>query len=416
MTFRIVRYLPLSLTPLFLFHTSSSGTIFGRYSGFYILFLLSWISFSFLFARIMTKLAQRPLSLSGFFKSSFQITIILLITAVLAEGLLRLLLFAKWVPSTSLRRPELYAGYSSDDDYWRLQYQFDRRGYLTSRDAVHPLLGWSQDRVTKDNRLGLMNEILTAMVSPGRKIPIYGDSFVRGSSEPGFHIPRYTTRGFYDTTLIDFSVGGYGFDQIYLMFEQTKDLLQVSDVIVGVLTEDLDRTVLSFRTYQKPYFEVESENLILRGVPIDPDPEHYWRSNPPGIHSYLLALLVRKLAAYVPELAARSRKLPQKKGVSVKIIEQFEKQAKARNVRLLFLLFYREGDLRMTTWQEALLKEELGRRGIPFLDTKPLLLAYADKQNLPLSDFYVPDGHHNNLGNQRISESLHAALSARGYR
>src|SRR5688572_32632032 len=118
MIFRIVRYLPLSLTPLFLLHKSSSPTIVGRYSAFYILFLLSWISFSFLFARIMAKLAQRPLSLSRFFKSSFQITIILLITAVLGEGLLRLLLFAKWVPSTSLRRPDLYAGYSSDDDFW----------------------------------------------------------------------------------------------------------------------------------------------------------------------------------------------------------------------------------------------------------------------------------------------------------
>jgi hypothetical protein len=364
----------------------------------------------------MPKLAQRRFSLSGFFKSSFQIAIILLITGVLAEGLLRLLLFAAWAPSTPLRRPELYAGYSSDDDYWRLHYQFDRSGYPTRRDVVHPLLGWSQDRITEDNRLGLMNETLTAISSPGRKIAIYGDSFVRGASEPRFHIPRYTTRGFNDTTLIDFSVGGYGFDQIYLMFEQTKDLLQVSDVVVGVLTEDLDRAVLSFRTYQKPYFEVESESLILRGVPIDPDPEHYWRSNAPGIRSYLLAFLVRKFAPYDPELAARLRKLPQKKAVSVKIIEQFEKQAKARNVRLLFLLFYAEGDLRMTTWQEALLKQELGHRRIPFLDTKPLLLAYADKENLPLSDFYVPNGHHNNLGNQRISESLHAALSARGYR
>jgi len=342
--------------------------------------------------------------------------IILLITVVLAEGLLRLVLFARWVPATSLRRPELYAGYSNDDDYWRLYYRFDRRGYPTRRDVVHPLLGWSQDRVTKDNPLGLMNETLTAMSSPGRKIPIYGDSFVRGGSEPEFHIPRYTTRGFHDTTLIDFSVGGYGVDQTYLMFDETKDLLHVSDAVVGVLTEDLDRAVLSFRTYQKPYFEVESGSLMLRGVPIDPDPEHYWRSNPPGIHSYLLAWFVRKLAAYDPRLAARSRKLPQKKGVSVKIIEEFEKQAKARNVRLLFLLFYSEGDLRTTTWEEALLKEELGRRGIPFLDTKPLLLAYAEKQNLPLSDFYIPNGHHNNVGNQRISESLQAALSARGYR
>ncbi len=341
----------------------------------------------------------------------------MLVACILAELVLRAVLFTRWLPIAALRVPELYAGFSDDDDYWRLHYRLSGEWY-PRREVVHPTLGWSQVAVSPADPLGLAQDSLDDLraTTSKRRIPFYGDSYLKGVADPEFSIPRYTTKLFDETNVVDLGVAGYGFDQMYLMYESTRDAFPYSDVLVGVLTEDVDRAVLTTRTYQKPFFKVESGELKLDDKPIDPDPEHYFRESAPRIRSYLFAFLRRRMARFDSRLAERLCRIPEKQAINSGIMDKFLERTRSSGAKLHFVLFYREDDLRTENWEERFLKDALDRRKIPYLDTKPVLLEYANEHHVDPSVLFKEHGHHNNLGNEVISKALHGFLSELGYR
>ncbi|MBL0020790.1 MAG: hypothetical protein IPP17_31250 [Bacteroidetes bacterium] len=40
-------------------------------------------------------------------------------------------------------------------------------------------------------------------------------------------------------------------------------------VVFGLLTTDLDRTILPARSGQKPYYDIENGKLTLKGLPVE---------------------------------------------------------------------------------------------------------------------------------------------------
>ena len=67
-------------------------------------------------------------------------------------------------------------------------------------------------------------------------------------------------------------------------------------MVFSLMPHDLDRSVLSVRIGQKPYFELVDGRLELRGVPVEPSAEAYFANHPPRIRSYLWAMLVHSRA------------------------------------------------------------------------------------------------------------------------
>lgn len=307
---------------------------------------------------------------------------------------------------SALRKPGLYANWYSDDDYWKLQQEWQGRWKHQIPEEVQPLLGWSQAAVTSQNPLGLRDTSLARLHSPGPKILFYGDSYVRGEADPAFELPEFLQHRLSQTAVVDLSSKGYGLDQIYLIFRETLPLVPHPRVLVGLLvSDDLDRTVLRVRTSQKPYFVVDSTgNLTLRGVPIERDQEGYFHRLRLSFSIYLVAFLKQRLVG--PNL-----KIPQKQAVADRLFDRFASEARAAGAELRFVLFYSQPDLTRVTWQEAFIKKELAAKRIEFLDTKPILLRYSHDKNVSLDAFYKPgDGHHNNLGNQVIGDGLIEAL------
>ncbi len=87
--------------------------------------------------------------------------------------------------------------------------------------------------------------------------------------------------------LLNYGVGGYGVDQIYLLFQKSINLYDNPFVVFSFMIEDLDRSNLSVREGQKPFFQIVNGELELQGIPINTDRDVFYEKNPPHIRSYL---------------------------------------------------------------------------------------------------------------------------------
>ncbi len=328
----------------------------------------------------------------------------------MAEAGFRLLLAFDIKALNGLRNPLNFSDRNDSEDFWGLYHRWN--GSLTrAPNRIHPDLGWSQTYVTGQNPLGLEKRTLDQMVPNGKKdFLFYGDSFIKGAASPDYFIPVYMSRMMPGVDVVDFGVGSYGPDQMLLLASKTLPYFEKPVVLAGMLLEDLDRAALQVFSNPKPYFEVSSEGkLILKGVPVPPDPAIFFRNNPPHIRSYLASFFLKRYGK-LPQRTER------KKQVNGLIIEEFKRLCAQKEATLLYVLFYGQEQLGRTDWRETFLMQELDRRNIPYFDSKTALQEYARKNQVSVSLFYKQgDGHHTDLGNKIIAEALVDYLVQKGY-
>ncbi len=346
----------------------------------------------------------------------YSLLVILIVPLIIIEILIRLSIFTPYLPIKWLKNPWRYASDLEDDDFWKLYYIFGGEFKPPASVRVHSLLGWSQGAADVSNPLGLKEDSLKSFSSSKKQILFYGDSFVAGGvSSLDFEIPRYITKRLNNTVVIDLGCGGYGLDQMYLLFKSTHAKVHEPVIIFGIFVEDdLNRSILSVRTGQKPYYIVRNGKMILRGIPIDSIPAHYFVANPPKIKSYLFNLVFRAT------IGKTKWGINKKKNdiilINTKIIESIDVLCKSKGYSLLFVLFHVEdGIVSGEYWQGKFLKRLLHSMNIKYVDTADSLRSYSRKYNVKFTDFYVNEGmkrgHHNELGNSIISEGLIEYLS-----
>lgn len=319
----------------------------------------------------------------------------LVMTLVAAELGFRWLLFGSGSLGEPLRDPGLYADYFSDDAYWKLYYRFG--GPHEPPAAPHPMLGWvgtfSRDDYVHDD---------AAHVGDRRSVLLYGDSYARCvdsvtcfetllNEDPGFAIDRY---------LLNYAVGGYGLDQIYLLLRESVDRFRDPFVVVGLLTFDLDRSALSVRTGQKPRFRIEDGHLALEPEPITPDPADFFDSHPAFVPSYLYrrllhsGLLPRPVGDWLRG-EQRSRRL--KMELNEKIIDAILDELERRDLDFLFVVFHTEfpGVSELAgrdDWRDRFLRRLLDERGVPYVWSKEIVAADMAARDLG-PDAYIDPGH-----------------------
>lgn len=213
-----------------------------------------------------------------------------LVSVLLLEGILRL------IPGDtfpeSLRR-ELY---------WRERH----RQLFTSTvaDPIHvfsPTLGWTvrpnlrTDGVTSNSRGVRGTHEYTSEPPRGmRRIVCVGDSFTFGErlrdeeTMPARLEVELNAGGAPRWEVVNLGVVGYGTDQQWLLLSQDGLRYQPDIVVLSFFEENLERNVLSFRDYAKPYFTLERGRLTLRNVPV-PAPDEILARPPRLPRSYLLS-------------------------------------------------------------------------------------------------------------------------------
>lgn len=264
--------------------------------------------------------------------------LLLLITTglmlVAAEYIFRRMIFSKNKAFTNLQDAGKYATQYTDD-YWKLVYRFGSPHPPPK--IAHPLLGWKgyfnpenyvhQDFEASGNR---------------RKVLLFGDSFAMcvERAECFQDIMNRDTSFTKDHFLLNYGVGGYGVDQIHMLCSLTVGMFENPFVVISILPNDMDRSVLTVRTGQKPYYVLENGQLVLKGVPIKSDPVDYYRENPPSIRSYMLARALHSdinpwFDEHKMPVSLRERSLR----LNEKIILTTDSILRSRNLQYVFLIF-----------------------------------------------------------------------------
>ncbi|MBW2716123.1 MAG: hypothetical protein JRD03_08605 [Deltaproteobacteria bacterium] len=318
---------------------------------------------------------------------------------ILGEAVLRVGIGAE-VPM--LRNPELYADAYSEDDYWKLSTLWSDRS-VRNQD---PLLGWSST---------LSTDAAEVLQNDRDAILFFGDSFVYGDdgtvpTRLGLLLPQHS--------IFNYGVYGYGIDQIYLRFKQEAQQFTRPIVLFGMLTLDLDRSILSFRERTKPRFVVENDLLRLTNTPIPLISAKAWvEDHPPEIRSYFFSVLLRFVDLLGADLDDKnvSNKLEEKRRVNRLLLNEAFHLANTEEMRLAFILFYSQAEITHEGWREKFFKETLRELNAPYLDTKALLLQNAEQRGIEISEFYDETDHHTALGNAVIAEGLAAFMQRKGW-
>ena len=335
----------------------------------------------------------------NFGKNFLLILVSTMLSLVAAEYIFRWMIFSKHQLFSHLKDPGLYADNPSDD-YWKLYFQFD--GPIKPPANPQPLLGWG-GRFDRDN----YEHRYTKNAGNKRPVLIYGDSFVLcvDSVECFEEILNNDSAFKEKNYLLNYGAPGYGVDQIYLLCSLSIKKYTNPFVVVSIMPTDMDRCMLSVRTGQKPYFTNEDGTLVLKGVPINPKPEAFFKENPPAISSYLYSrFLHSSLNGFIHENENDKRQIIC--DLNEKIILKADSELKSLNVDYVFMIFdnlYNEdGD-----WRSEFLLKLLSRNNIPFIYTPELI--FAD-QDFPVYDYkhycILGDGHPRSHYNRIVSEEI----------
>ena len=325
-------------------------------------------------------------------------------TLVLCEAAFRTLLFSDLPFAQRFKVPGLYADPMSDDDYWKLEYLFDTKFPPPAR--PHPVLGWVGDfsRDTYEH-----NEI--QFVGGKRPVLFYGDSFAGCVARPCFQEILNAASDFSQQHyFLNYGVGGYGVDQIYLLLKNSIPLYKNPIVVVSIMTEDLDRSLQSVRVGQKPYFEVIGDQLVLRGTPINPVPAAYFVEHPSEIKSYLYSFLMH--SDFLPwrwrQALNGEEELRRKKTVINRhIILSMVKELRERNLEFMFVIFHPKEHPPFDNWRDKLLRDVLATNHVPFVAARDLVKRNAIRTHRAVDEYYIPgDSHPNAYQNDLIATAI----------
>ncbi len=367
------------------------------------------------------KVGRRPLRLA--------LRLFLAVAAglVLAELGLRTLLFSevRWIARLGqpLRQAEFYTHHRNGDEGLIVRSLFFPSRLRAAVKTPHPELGWIRaallDPVTLRQRT-------TADDGVQRPVLFYGDSFTQCVRDADvcwgelLEESEFGDRSF----LVNYGTGGYGVDQMYLLLQKTLAHWEERDplVLIGILVDDdLDRCVRSLFKYCKPRFFLIDGELQL--VPPEPDVQTFVERHPPRIASYLWrAVLYRtELVPYGlrQRWTAAARWQEEKSDLARALVPAIHDLLEARGVEHAFVRFHgRDGAFRARgrDWREELLLETFRAHDLPFVSTKPDLVAHHAATGGDVADYYFPNdaggrNHLTGLGNRVAFGALRRALA-----
>lgn len=336
------------------------------------------------------------------------------VAVVVAELVFRALLFSSVPWMEKFRKPELYGDYFSDDAYWLLYERFG--GEYDPPQDPHALLGWISGSFDRDSLL----HGNSAQVGRRRPVLFFGDSFTSCAERPCFedvlNADAAFSRGCF---MLNYGVGGYGLDQIYLLMHEVIPKYRDPVVVLGVLTEDVDRAVLSVRVGQKPRFHLIDGELRLDDRPIEGDPERFFAATSPRIVSYLYRLAVyggpappRLRQFLVHESARRAEKV----ALARALLRQAIRELRALDLDFSVVVFV--GNWRGVSsvvedddWRLDAILGTLAAEGVDTLSTKGVLREDMAGTGRAVKQYFIPnDGHYRGHTNVLIAGRLRSQL------
>jgi len=332
------------------------------------------------------------------------------LTLVVAELGLRAVLYNSNAAFDFIRKPQLYANYERDvtehlykEDYWKMRFLFSGASDMKE---PHPLLGWDGNFDSKTY------EHADEYFSKGKRpVLLFGDSFSQCISstkcfEDYLNADTTFTNRFY---LLNFGVGGYGLDQIHLLMEQALKRFDNPIVIFGMLTTDLDRSMLSFRDAPKPHFKLRDGELELQGTPIELGASEYIENHPIKPFSYVLSIL-RNVTKWLLNSSVSEERQKSITELNKAIIHHHVTELRNKEIEPLMLLFQPIHQSE-SEWRKVFLLGLFQDLNLEVINARSILLTEMNRSGKAEEEFFIPnDLHPNSAYNKIIAEEIKKAV------
>ncbi len=336
---------------------------------------------------------------------------------VAAEFVFQKLLFSKSDKFKFIQREELYANQYNDDDYWKLHRIFG--GQSQAPEHPQPLLGW----IGNFNRETLKHNNGDS-VKEKRPVLLFGDSFAQGvdgvvnfqsilNNDTSFSSKNY---------LLNYGVAGYGVDQIQLLLKHTYKQYKNPFVIFSITDIDLDRSLHTNRGGQKPYYRIEDDSLVLKGVPLESNPQVFFQSNPPEITSYLWRRFIYTTLNPMPEsmkvcLRGEEARNNLKMELNNRIMKDMIDELRQANIQFVFLVFngatvIKDNEHKTVyewtdDWRGPFLEKFIEENKLPFIWTQSVVKQDSSYSLSQLDKYFiVNDGHPTTYLNRLVAEDI----------
>ncbi len=328
---------------------------------------------------------------------------------------------ARWFLASEARF--LRVGSAVTDPSWRLAWLHRQARQGTFRygfDVPHTVRGWAL-RPNLDNQPawdgkrvsstsdGLRGRREYARPKPAGlcRILVFGDSFTFGEDVSDDETFCHRLGGLLPgVEVLNFGVHGYGHDQMLLYLREAGARYQPDLIVLGYVTDDALRNLMTFRDFAKPRFVLRAGRLELEGPPL-PSPEQVlqrerWRSK--------LGDLVTMLSQ---QWAWRSGARPRAaRDVTLALLNAFFDDARSMGAQAALVDLPAFDELRFK--QDAPLPREAGLmefcrgRGLPYLGLRPVLLA-EERRGMQLK----MEGHWGPAEHAVAAEALAAFIQTR---
>jgi len=357
-------------------------------------------------------------------KRSANISLILIsiiISLVLVEVVFRMMIFSDNDVFKPLQKPGDYADFFSEDLYWKLYYRWD--GKFEPPSCVHEELGWIRDF----SRYSLVHWDMKHYQSK-RPVLLYGDSYAACSRPTAICFeeilnidPDFSN----ENHLYNYGVGGYGLDQIYMLFDKTVGKYEDPLIVFSLFVHDMDRTWLTLRTGQKPYFRMENDSLVLKGVPLEKDAKSFFDEHSARPFSFLVRkFLFSKQNFLGSTITKRLLGLDEIEKEKIKInkaiLQKTLDHLRNKKMDFVFLVFhilkYDENNFGTGAdkdWRNVLLKDFFKTNDVPYIWSKEVILEDSLYQTFDVHNYMIPDdGHPTTHLNQLITNEIKKYVSA----
>jgi hypothetical protein len=316
-------------------------------------------------------------------------------------------------------------------------------------------LGWTHrsggrtaDGLARANAAGLRADREYGVAkTPGTfRIAMFGDSFVLGSDvgqldAPGAQLERMLEQGGLQAEVLNFGVGGYGFDQAYLRYDREGRHYDADVIVQGLQLENIGRNVTILRIvavpgtvipFSKPRYVLRDDAMTLINRPALPPADvpatladferwplapyeasyleryhHHWYSRSRLI-STIMDLWNGRQGAQSAEASEIYDAGGEGMDITVRLLQQWRDEV-ARSGRSFVLVYLPRAESisagltgRTDPW-----KAHLDRlHGFTIIDPSPRMVRYAKEHGMAA---LVP-GHYSPAGYRIVSEALNDAL------
>ena len=346
--------------------------------------------------------------------------IALIVSFALAEMIFRVMIFSHNKVFEKFRNPGDYADYFSEDLYWKLYYRWD--GKYKPPVCVQPELGW----IGNYSRYSLIHNEMEKFDGK-RPVLLYGDSYAACSRPAAVcfeEILNNDNEFSQSNYLYNYGTGGYGLDQIYMLFDKTWKHYEKPFVVFSLFIHDMDRVALTVRTGQKPYFIADGDSLKLMGVPLEKSPEDFFSQHPPRAFSYLFRKFLFSELNFLGKKNTRwflsiDKADENKMKISRTILKSVVDDLRQHNADFIFLVFHilhynqdNFGNEAEHDWRNVLLKDFFKENDVPYLWSKDIIQADPLFDPYKIEQYMIPeDGHPTTHLNMLIADKIKEQVS-----